>query len=580
MRSSSPRPRLPLAILLATSLVLSLTVTAPAQELPPGGTFTDDNGNTHEGYIEAVAAAGITAGCSADGTLYCPDDDVTRAQMATFLARALDLTPSDANYFTDDNGSTHERNINAVAEAGITLGCDATGTLFCPNQSVSRQHMASFLARAISGLVPATRDYFTDDEISVHQDNINIMAENGITLGCDVTGTLYCPYQAVQRDQMATFLGRALDLTPIIPPPPLNPQLLLVASGLSGPLLGVAPSGDDRLFIVEKGGYIAIYDNGAVLPDKFLDVHTLVSTGGEQGLLGMAFHPDYASNSLFYISYTNTAGDSVVAEYMTSPGNANVANPAPVRTIIVVTQEFTNHNGGMIAFGPDGYLYFGLGDGGSGGDPNNRAEDPTTLLGSMLRLDIDGGDDFPGDPDRSYHIPSDNPFVGTSAGADEVWAYGLRNPWRFSFDDETNRLYIADVGQSSREEVDVVDADEAGVNYGWDILEGSLCHEPSSGCSSAGTQLPAWEYGRSDGQVIAGGFVYRGSAIPNLAGQYFFGDSGSLRVWSFSYDGHTVAASDVTHWTALSGVSVWGFGQDDDGELYIMGGTNVYKIVP
>ncbi len=559
-------------------MIVSFTamVATPAQELPPGGTFTDDNGNVHEGFIEAVAAAGITAGCNSDGTQYCPGNDVTRAQMATFLTRALGLTPSSSNRFSDDNGSVHEENINAIAEAGITLGCDST-TVFCPNDPVTRAQMASFLARALDNLDPATQDYFTDDANSLHQANINIMAENGITVGCDASGNLYCPGDNVRRDQMATFLGRALELDPIIPPPPLAAQRLLIASGLDGPLLGVAPQGDDRLFIVEKGGFISIYENGAVLSQKFLDVSNLVSSGSEQGLFGMAFHPDFASNALFYISYTDTAGDSVVAEYSATTSTSNMANPFPIKTIIEVAQPFENHNGGMITFGPDGYLYFGLGDGGSGDDPTNQGEDPTTWLGSMLRIDVDS-DDFPGDSTRNYGIPADNPFVANAAGADEVWAYGLRNPWRFSFDAESDLLYIADVGQVAREEVDVVGAGEAGVNYGWDVLEGSLCHDPVSGCSSAGTELPAYEYGRSEGQVVIGGYVYRGTDIPNLDGLYFFGDAGSSRVWSFRYVGGQ--ATEVKEWTELGGVSISGFGRDAQGELYIMGGSTVFKIVP
>ncbi len=583
MRSISPSARTLnkglRTVIFSVVVVMAFTtmVAAPAQVLPPGGTFTDDNGNIHEGFIEAVAAEGITAGCNADGTLFCPQDDVSRGQMATFLARALGLSPSTDNRFSDDNGSVHEPNINAIADLGITLGCNSAGTLFCPNESVTRGQMASFLARGLDDLEPATADYFTDDDNSLHEANINLMAENGITLGCDATGNNYCPQDNVRRDQMATFLGRALGLDPIVPPPPLAANRLLIAGGLDGPLLGIAPQSDDRLFIVEKGGFIAIYENGAVRSQKFLDVSNLISTGEEQGLLGMAFHPDYSSNSLFYISYTNTAGDSVVAEYAAPTPGSNLANPSPIRTIIEVDQPQANHNGGMITFGEDGYLYFGLGDGGGASDPNNEGENPATLLGSMLRIDVDG-DDFPGDPNRNYGIPADNPFVGNPAGADEVWAYGLRNPWRFSFDFESDLLFIADVGQVAREEVNVVAAGEAGVDYGWDVLEGSVCHDPATGCSSAGTELPAYEYGRSVGQIITGGYVYRGSAIPALDGLYFFGDTGSNRIWSFRYVGGQ--ATEIEEWTDLSGVSVWGFGRDAEGELYIMGGSNVYKIVP
>ncbi len=559
---------------LLTVLLGAATLTAGAAGLPPGGTFWDDNGNTHEGFIEAIAAIGVTQGCDDNGR-YCPRTFVTREQMATFLARGLGLSPIASGPFSDVVG-THAGNVNAIASAGISLGCNPAGTLFCPTDPVRRDQMASFLARALDNLDPATGDAFTDDEGNVHEDNINIVAANGISLGCDDTGTLYCPLSIVLRDQMASFLGRALDLTEVAVPPASDPGTQLIASGLSGPLLVTSPPGDGRLFIVEKGGFISVVENGTLRSTKFLNISSLVSKGSEQGLLGMAFHPAYSSNGLFYVSYTDTSGDSRIVAYSVS-GDPNVADPNSGSTVLIVDQPATNHNGGHIAFGEDGYLFFGLGDGGGRGDPNNHGEKPTTLLGSMLRIDVDG-DDFPNDSTRNYAIPPGNPFDGTTSGADEVWAYGLRNPWRWSFDQVDDNLYIADVGQNSWEEVNVAPAAESAVNYGWDILEGTHCFEPSSGCSSLGTWLPSIEYSHNQGRSVTGGYVYRGAAMSDLNGVYFYGDASSGWVRSFRYvDGRVF---DQRLWSGLGVGGVWSFGQDAAGELYITTSSSVYKIVP
>ena len=565
--------------LTAVSIVLSLLLGASvlpvaAQGLPPGGTFWDDNGNTHEGFIEAIAAEGVTEGCDSLGR-YCPDDLVSREQMATFLARALDLEPVATGPFTDVDG-VHAENVNAIAEAGISLGCDITGTVFCPLDPVRRDQMASFLARALSDLDPSTGDAFTDDEDNIHEDNINIVAANGITLGCDAAGTLYCPDDLVPRDQMASFLGRALGLTEVTVPPASDPRAQLVTSAVTQPVLVTAPTGDDRLFIVEKGGTIRIVENGALIPAPFLDIGSLVSSGGEQGLLGMAFHPSYGANGLFYVSYTDTSGDTRIVSYSVS-SDPNVADPNSGSQVLFVNQPQSNHNGGHIAFGADGYLYIGLGDGGGGGDPSNHGENPTTLLGSMLRIDIDG-DDFPSDSATNYAVPLSNPFTGSAQGADEVWAYGLRNPWRWSFDREAGYVYIADVGQDRWEEVNVADANDAGINYGWDILEGTHCFEPASGCSSAGTKLPVLDYSHSIGRSVTGGYVYRGAAMPDLVGTYFYGDASSGWVRSFRHLGGEIAQE--RDWPNLGIGGVWSFGEDAAGELYIITSGAVYQIVP
>ena len=563
--------RLLLASLLALTLIGSGIAVAD-DHLLPGGTFIDDNGNSHEGMIEAIAEIGVTTGCDVIGPQYCPDDFVTRAQMATFLDRAFDFPDATDDFFSDDNGNTHEESINNLAESGVTLGFP-DGT-FRPDETVSREQMASFIARSME-LAQVPGDMFEDVD-GTHEGNINAIAEEGITLGCSAVPLLFCPKDDVPRDQMASFIGRALGLTPIVVPPPSEPSLHLITASLDGALYATAPAGDDRLFVVEKSGYIALFKDEVETGTKFLNIASRVSGGGEQGLLGLAFHPDYGSNGLFYVYYTDTAGDTVVSEFSVS-GNPDIADTLSERRIFELDQPVSNHNGGMIDFGEDGYLYIGLGDGGGGGDPSNEAENPTTLLGSMLRIDVDS-DDFPADPDRNYAIPPDNPFVGSAAGADEVWAYGLRNPWRWSFDTVDDLIVIADVGQARWEEVNVADASEGGINYGWDVLEGTHCHEPSFGCSSFGTLLPVHEYSHSVGQSVTGGFVYRGDAMPDLNGVYFYGDAQQGWVKSFRYiNGQAVLHQD---WPDLEISNIWGFGQDDAGELYIIGNSVLYKVVP
>jgi glucose/arabinose dehydrogenase len=352
--------------------------------------------------------------------------------------------------------------------------------------------------------------------------------------------------------------------------------LVPVAQGLSSPLFLTAPPGDlERLFVVERGGTIRIIRNDSLLPTPFLNVGRLIQrTDGEQGLLGMAFHPGYAANGRFYVNYTDTLGHTQVVRYTVS-ANADVADSLSALPIITVQQPYSNHNGGMIAFGPqDGMLYIGMGDGGSGGDPHNHGQNRMTLLGDMLRLDVDGG--------SPYAIPADNPFLGSASIANEIWASGLRNPWRFSFDAATADLYIADVGQGAREEVSFQPASSAGgENYGWRIMEGTQCYNPSSGCSTAGLTLPVLDYGHGDGCSITGGYVYRGSDYPALQGRYFFADFCGTWLRSFTMvNGVALGLQDHTATSGpVSGTS--SFGEDAHGELYIVSLTQgtVRRIV-
>lgn len=353
-----------------------------------------------------------------------------------------------------------------------------------------------------------------------------------------------------------------------------------VASGLTRPVFATSPAADEnRLFVLEQhSGQIKILDLASekMLATPFLTVSD-ISKGGEQGLLGLAFHPQYADNGLFYVSYTDRTGASRLQEYQVSASDPNQANVDSGRDLMRTTQPFDNHNGGWIGFGPhDGLLYYALGDGGSGNDPGRRAQDITNQkLGKLLRLDI-SGDDFPDDAARNYKIPASNPFVGID-GDDEIWAYGLRNPWRNSFDRTTGDLYIADVGQGEREEVDFQPAaSKGGENYGWRIMEGTR----RTGLDPVPTTplvAPIHEYTHDDGVSITGGYAYRGTNIGGaLTGTYFFADFGSSSIWSFRYgDGaktqfvdRTVELDPAAPGQSIRGIS--SFGEDGHGNLYIL----------
>jgi glucose/arabinose dehydrogenase len=351
-------------------------------------------------------------------------------------------------------------------------------------------------------------------------------------------------------------------------------RLVEIVSGLNFPLYLTAPPGDlSRLFVVEKGGVVRIVKDGTLLPTPFLDISGQVSVMGEQGLLGIAFDPDYATTGRVVVHYTDLAGDTHLSLFQVS-SDPDVADPGSELPVLAADQPFENHNGGQVTFGPDGFLYLGLGDGGSSGDPGNRGQDLSDLLGAILRIDVRST--------APYAIPGDNPFVGVADARGEVWGYGLRNPWRFSFDRATGDLYIADVGERQSEEVDVsaaADGGGKGLNYGWNRMEGTQCFGGDS-CDQTGLTLPAFEYSHSEGCSVTGGYVYRGSAIPALQGQYFFGDYCSGWVRSFRYS--EGSASELTDWPALSpGGSIVSFGEDPAGELYVIEAEGrVSKVVP
>ena len=344
-----------------------------------------------------------------------------------------------------------------------------------------------------------------------------------------------------------------------------------VVSGLERPTaIAHAGDGSGRLFVLEQPGRVRILDNGVLLETPFLDISDRVSCCGERGLLGIAFHPDYAANGEFYVNYTNASGTTIVARMLASD-SANLADPGSETVLLEVEQPFSNHNGGHLAFGPDGYLYIGLGDGGSAGDPLSNGQDRLSLLGKMLRVDVEAG--------APYAIPPDNPFAMEDFTLDEIWALGLRNPFRFSFDRITGDLYIADVGQNAIEEINVHRANTpAGINYGWRLMEGSQCFNPASGCNDGSLTLPAFEYAHSQGRCsVTGGYVYRGRSIQRLEGDYVFGDFCSGEIFLATQAADSSWSQSVLEAT---GLQISSFGEDENAELYVAGiGGSVEKIV-
>ncbi len=354
---------------------------------------------------------------------------------------------------------------------------------------------------------------------------------------------------------------------------PLPPGLTLalqpfVTSGLSSPVFLAQPLNDGRIFVVEQAGRIRVVRAGVLQATPFLDISTRVVSGGERGLLSVAFHPQYATNRFFYVYFTGANGE-IRIERFTATANAEVADPTTSRLIISVAHPVANHNGGLVAFGPDGMLWAALGDGGGGGDPDRNGQNFNALLGSMLRLDVNGGD--------PYAVPANNPFVGQAGRRGEIWAKGLRNPWRFAFDAPTGLLYIADVGQNAREEVNADAYSTGGANYGWNIMEGLICYNATT-CNQTGLVLPVLDYPHGTGDCsVTGGYVYRGSAIEGLQGHYLYSDYCSGWLKSFRYSAGV--AVDRKDWGITRVGTVPSFGVDIAGEVYMIGGSGIYRIV-
>lgn len=333
-------------------------------------------------------------------------------------------------------------------------------------------------------------------------------------------------------------------------------ELTRVADGLDGPLHLSAPAGDPRLFVVEQPGRIRIIADGRLLERPFLDIAARVRSGGERGLLSVAFHPRYAENGRFFVNYTDRDGDTRIAEFRVS-ADPDRADPDSERLLLAVEQPYANHNGGHVLFGPDGRLYAGMGDGGAANDPHGHGRNPNTLLGAILRIDVDAGE--------PYAIPPDNPWA-KGGGRPEIWAIGARNPWRMWFDAPESLLYVADVGQNRWEEVHVAPAAAAGLDYGWNVMEGRHCFR-GAGCDTAGLHLPVLEYGHDEGCSITGGIVYRGRAVPGLEGHYLYADYCRGWIRSFRYAGGRAVdrrklARDVG--------SIASFGEGADREAYVV----------
>jgi glucose/arabinose dehydrogenase len=354
-----------------------------------------------------------------------------------------------------------------------------------------------------------------------------------------------------------------------IPPArPFEPAGLAIsleplAGGLEQPV-GVVNAGDGsgRVFIVEKVGTVRVVRDGQVRSEPFLDISGDVSFGGEQGLLGLAFHPDFPDDPRVFIDYTDAAGDTRIVSFRVDPSDDDRVDPGSRVELLFVDQPYRNHNGGAVAFGPDGYLHIGMGDGGSGGDPHGNGQKLGTLLGKILRIDVDAGGG--GSP---YGIPADNPFVETSSARPELFAIGLRNPWRLSFDRVTGDLWIGDVGQNAYEEIDVMRAGTSGQNFGWNRMEGAHCYRPAERCDQSGLVLPVVEYSHGEGGcTVIGGYVYRGAAQPDLAGGYLFGDYCSGFIWAIDSAGDARREATLVADTELR---ISSFGEDEAGELYV-----------
>ena len=392
---------------------------------------------------------------------------------------------------------------------------------------------------------------------------------------------------------VGTAYNRHTTAVPVVLPSPTvpAPSQLLASTATPAPLetmqverafpnlsfermVGMAypEDGSEKLFVLLQPGVIVAFANdwSVESADTFLDIRERVSDrGNEEGLLGLAFDPDFRENGYFYVYYSAANPRRSTLSRFSVHADGGTADAGSERVILEVEQPYSNHNGGQVAFGPDGYLYVGLGDGGSRGDPQGNGQNLSTLLGSIIRIDVSAPDEG-----GSYSIPPDNPFAGVDDAGGEIWAYGIRNPWRFSFDRATGELWMADVGQNRFEEVDIVGR---GLNYGWNIMEGSACFRPSRGCDSQGLEMPIAEYGREGGCSVTGGYVYRGNRAPSLYGAYIYGDFCSGKIWALRHDG-----GRVTEKLELvdSRLEISSFGEDQDGEIFILSfDGGIYRLV-
>lgn len=457
---------------------------------------------------------------------------------AVLGAVAVFLAGCDSEIVSPSNG------VLEVGISGLPTGVAASATVTGPG--------------SYSRLLTATTT-IPDLELGTYTITASTVATNLVT---------HTPSPTTQTVTVTAGATASGTVTYVPSPLVLGAQRQWTGANLGDVVYLASPPNDPRILVVDQQGRIFVIKNGAPLATPFLNITTLVSYGGEQGLLSVAFDPAYATNGRFYVYYNDTNGDIAVARYTALPA-ADVADANSRQTVISIPHPGqSNHNGGLAMFGPDGMLYLGTGDGGGGGDLPNNAQNIDVLLGKLLRLNV---------TNLPYTIPAGNPYAGATPGRDEIWARGLRNPWRYAFDAATSQLYIADVGQDAREEVNVIPTATAGVNYGWRIMEGTHCY-PSGPCNTTGLQFPVLEYDHSQGCSITGGFVYRGAAIPELAGHYLYADfcAGILR--SFRFSGGQVL--DPRTWAIGDVDNIKSFGLDAAGEVYILS-TNggVYRIV-
>jgi len=434
-----------------------------------------------------------------------------------------------------------------VSATGLPSGVNAAMRVTGPNNFV--QDLTQ--TQTLTGLAPGSYN----------------VAATAVTSG----NTTYTPSPASQSAVVSA--GATASATVAYGSSTLTLALSTVATNLASPTWLGSPPGDARLFVTERAGRVRIVQNGAVLSTPFLDISVRVFAEGEGGLLSLAFDPQYARNGYVYLYYTDLQRN-IVVERFTAGANPNLADATSGLQILNIPHPtFTNHFGGMAAFGPDGYLYVGPGDGGGAGDPQGNAQNLNSLLGKLLRIDVSSAV-----PAESYAIPAGNPYIGMAGRRAEIWAYGLRNPWRFAFDG--NQLYVADVGQDRREEVNIVDARQGGQNYGWNLMEGTQCYNAST-CNQAGLTLPSFEYdhGSNDanGCSITGGYVYRGRALPELAGRYFYSDFCAGFLKSFFATGAGIV--EQRDWAIPAIGRIHSFGQDAEGELYLLADSGtIYKI--
>jgi glucose/arabinose dehydrogenase len=397
---------------------------------------------------------------------------------------------------------------------------------------------------------------------------LHLLEAGTYTVTAGVTGsslTTHRPITATQTIGIAAGATNAVTVT--YGSEPLQLALQQVADGLTQPVFLTAPDGDARLFIVERIGRVRVVVNGVLAAAPFLDIRDRVNNVGERGLLSIAFDPHYATNGYLYAYYVDFGGNVVVERFGSTPGASVAGGSAGM--VISIPHGGSEHHGGLVAFGPDGMMYLAPGDGGCCGDPTNQAQNTATLLGKLLRIDA---------RTLPYQIPVDNPFASGDGARPEIWALGLRSPWRFSFDPQTGALHLADVGEDSREEVNAVRANAAGLNYGWRRMEGLGCFIPATDCDPAGSfTLPVLQYPHSDGCSVIGGFVYRGMAIPELTGHYLYADF--CRGWLRSFLSSPGSAAERQSWAGVSLPFTTSFGRDAAGELYMTSGTRVWRIV-